>query len=81
MYTVAQTFGYHSQKFIHVKMSVQAHSTEAKISNILKLRKVMNGSATDSQGCIRTSYGDPGTGTFHQMWVTTRDTVCNVKGV
>ena len=37
--------------------------------------------ATDSQGRIRTSDGDPRTGMFHQMRVTTDDTACNVNGV
>ena len=30
---------------------------------------------------IRTSHGDPGTGTFHQMQPTVGDTTCIVKGV
>ena len=37
--------------------------------------------ATDSQGHIRTSDGDPRTGTFHQTRVTAGDTACNVNGV
>ena len=37
--------------------------------------------ATDSQGHLRMSDGDPRTGTFPQMLVTTVDTACSVNGV
>ena len=37
--------------------------------------------ATDSQGRIQTSDGDPRTGIFHQTLVTAGDTTCNVNGV
>ena len=37
--------------------------------------------ASDVQGPIRMSDGDPRTGMFPQMWVTTGDTSCSVKGV
>ena len=37
--------------------------------------------ATDLQGCIRTSNGDPRTETFSQMRVTMGHTACSVKGV
>ena len=58
--------------------------SEAEISNILKLWYISQGKgrfATDSQCCIRMSDGDPRTGMFHQIWVTTHDTTCSVNEV
>ena len=88
MYTVNQTFSYHSQKFICacVKSSVDAHGSEirGKILNGLKLPYNMQGNgwfATDSQGPIRMSDDDPRSGTFHQMQVTVGDTIYSVKEV
>ena len=37
--------------------------------------------ATDSQGCIQMSDGDPRTRTFHQTRLTAGDTACNVNGL
>ena len=41
----------------------------------------MDGFATDSQGHLRKSDGDPRTGRFHQMRFTASDTVYSVNGV
>ena len=61
-----------------------APKSEAENSYILKLWQKAQGNerfATDSQGCIWTSDGDPRTGIFPQTWVTTDDTACSVTGV
>ena len=76
MYTVDHTFGYLSKKLICTSAKSSAH--------ILKLQQDTQDNglfATDSQGFIRRSGGDPRTGAFPQMWVTMGDTACSVKGV
>ena len=45
------------------------------------MHKVMDGFSTDSKSHIRTSDGDPRTGTLHQIWVTAVDTTCSVNEV
>ena len=58
--------------------------SEVEILNSLKILwdSQCNGRlTTDSQGCLRTSDGDPRTGTFPQMQPSAGDSVCNAKGV
>ena len=58
--------------------------SEAEIFNISNLWIDVQGNgrlATDSQGGMQTSDGDPRTGMFHRMQVTVGDTACSVKGV
>ena len=64
-------------------MPTQSKSGE-EILYILKLLRDQQGNgqfATDSQGCIQKSDGDPRTGTFHQTHVTADDIACNVNEV
>ena len=78
MYTVDHTFGYRSKKLICACAKSSAHAHGTKIRG----RKQGNGRfATDLQGFVRTSDGDPRTGTFHRMRFTAGDTTCSVKGV
>ena len=88
MYTVDHTCSYRGKKFIHVcaKSSAHAHSTEIRGGNWKLLETIVglagNGQiATDSQGRIRSSDGNPRTGMLHQTQVTMGDTACNVNGV
>ena len=57
-------------------------SINQSVVQVLNLRiKVMDGSSLTRKSYVRTSDGDPRTGTFPQTWVTMGDTTCNVKGV
>ena len=58
--------------------------SEAEIINFWKQPRYLQGNghfATDSQGQIQTSEGDPRRGTFHQMQVTMGNTTYSVNGV
>ena len=58
--------------------------SEAEILNRNKFPQDWQGNgqfAADSQGRLRTSNGDPRTGTFPQTLVTVSDTACCVKGI
>ena len=88
MYTMDHTFSNRSQKFICAceKSSTHAHGTEIRGGKFkyLKLRKDSQGNgqfATELQGSIWISDGNPRRGTFHQTQVTMGDTPCSVKGV
>ena len=91
MYSVDQTFSYHSQKFIRTCAESSAHAHGTKIRgghfkhfyNFIRTRKVMGSlPLTHKVAChYQTSDNDPRTGIFHQMQVTAGDTICNVDGV
>ena len=53
-----------------------AHSSEIRGANFKRFK-----TSVDLQGCPQTLVGDPRTGTFPQMRVTTSDTICSVKGL
>ena len=73
MYTVDLTFSYRCRNFIctSLKSSAHAHGTEVRGRNFnsLKLPQDLQGNgrfATDSEGHLRTSNGNPRTGMFPQ---------------
>ena len=66
-----------------VKSSAYALGTEIRGGNFKQVWDTQGDGefATDSQGPLRTSDGDPRTRTFPQTRPTVGDTACSVKGI